>query len=446
MQVEEVNIEGLNRCYKVTIPKQTLSDKLDSKITEMQPQVRLKGFRPGKVPEKHIRKMFGSSIMQDIVQELISESSQQALTTHNIRPAGQPQIEMRSDGSAVNLGQADLEYELRVETIPEFEPTDMEVLKFTRLQCEVSDEVLTERLTQMVEGQKSYRKKAKTAKARKDDAVLINFSGQIDGEAFEGGSMESHQLVLGSESFIPGFEDQLIGAKAGETLDIKVHFPDDYGAADLAGKEAIFATEVLEVQGAQDAELNDAFAIQLGLDSLEMLKSRVKESLEKDYAQQSRLKLKRAILDELDGHHDFALPPKMVEAEFQTIWQQVLKEKEAGNLDAEDAKKSEKELEKEYRKISERRVRLGLILAEMGQKATVQISDEELQQALINEARNYPGQEQKVVEFYQKNPQAMAQLRAPVFEEKVIDLIIEKASITDKMVTKDILFAEDEMI
>jgi len=258
--------------------------------------------------------------------------------------------------------------------------------------------------------------------------------------------MEGHQLVLGSGSFIPGFEDQLIGTKAGDKLDVTVSFPEDYQAADLAGKEAVFETEVLEVQGAQDATPDDEFAKKFGMDSLDKLKETLKEGLDNEHDVQSRMKLKRAILDELDKKHSFELPPNMVESEFQNIWAQVQAEKEAGQLDEDDLKKTDKQLEKDYRKISERRVRLGLVLAEMGQKENIDITNEELQQAMIAEARRYPGQEQQVIEFYQKNPQAIAQLRAPIFEEKVVDLIIEKADVKDKKVKKDVLFEEDEMI
>lgn len=446
MQIEELNAEGLSRTYSVTIPKEELASKLEEKIKEMQPQVSLKGFRPGKVPTSHIRKMFGQSIMKDVVEDVLNESSQQAINDNKIRPAGQPKIDLRANGEDVTKGEADLEYQLTVETIPEFEPVDPEGLKFTRLTCEAGDADIQERLDQLAGSQKVYKKKAKTAKAKKDDAVLINFTGRIDGEAFDGGAMEGHQLVLGSGTFIPGFEDQLIGVKAGDKLDVAVTFPEDYQAADLAGKEAIFETEVLEVQGEKDAVVDDALAEKFGMESLDKLKEVIKEQVDGEYEMQVRMKLKRAILDELDKQHDFELPPGMVEAEFGNIWQQVQSEKEAGQLDEEDAKKSDEDLEGDYRKIAQRRVRLGLVLAEMGQKADIQISNEELQQAMIAEARQYPGQEQQVVEFYQKNPQAIAQLRAPIYEEKVVDLIVEKAKVTDKKVDKDTLFEEDDMI
>ncbi len=446
MQIEELEAKGLSRTYSVKVPKEDLAEKLEAKIKEMQPQVSLKGFRPGKVPAAHIRKMFGQSIMKDVVEDVLNETSQKAMNDNKIRPAGQPKIDLRANGDEVTKGKADLEYQMTVEMIPEFEPVDPEKLKFTRLTSEIDDKAVEERLGNFASGQKTYKKKAKTAKAKKEDAVLINFTGRIDGEAFDGGAMEGHELVLGSGTFIPGFEDQLIGSKAGDKLDVTVSFPADYGSADLAGKEAVFETEVLEVRGAADAKIDDALAEKFGFESLDKLKEVVTEQLENEYKMQSRMKLKRSILDELDGKHKFDLPPGMVEAEFSSIWAQVQAEKEAGNLDEEDAKKTDKQLEKDYRKIAERRVRLGLVLAEMGQKAEINVTNEELQQSMIAEARRYPGQEQQVIEFYQKNPQAVAQLRAPIYEEKVVDLIIEKAKVTDKKVASDKLFEEDEMI
>lgn len=446
MQIEEVESKGLSRTYSVTVPKEDLEKKLAAKIKEMQPQVSLKGFRPGKVPTAHIRKMFGQSIMKDVVEDALNESSQKAMNDNKIRPAGQPKIDLRANGEEVTKGTADLEYQMTVETIPEFEPVNPEKLKFTRLTSEIDGGAVEERMGNFASGQKTYKKKAKTAKAKKEDAVLINFVGRIDGDAFDGGAMDEHELVLGSGTFIPGFEEQLIGAKAGDKLDVKVSFPENYGAAELAGKEAVFETEVLEVRGAQDAKIDDELAKKFGFEDLDKFKEVVKEQLESEYGVQSRLKLKRAILDELDKKHTFDLPPGMVDAEFSNIWSQVQAEKEAGNLDEEDAKKTDKQLEKDYKKIAERRVRLGLVLAEIGQKAEVNVTNEEVQQAMIAEARQYPGQEQQVFEFYQKNPQAVAQLRAPIYEEKVVDLIIEKAKVTDKTVDKDELFKEDEMI
>ncbi len=446
MQVKELKAKGLSRSFEITVTKEDLAKKFEAKIKEMQPQVSLKGFRPGKVPTSHIRKMFGPSIMNDVVQEVVTESTQKTLEDNKVRPAGQPKIDLRANGADVTSGKADLEYTLGVETIPEFEPVDPATLKFTRLSAEVDAKDVEERLADMAKEQVSYKKKAKTTKAKKDDAVLINFVGRVGGEPFDGGAMDGHQLVIGSGSFIPGFEDQLIGSKAGDKLDVTVTFPKDYQVDTLAGKEAVFETEVLEVQGAKPSELDDDFAKKFGMDDLKALTEAMTKQAEGEMDGQVRMKLKRAILDELDKKHTFDLPPNMVEAEFGAIWAQVEKEKEAGQLDEEDAKKTEKKLKADYMKIAERRVRLGLVLAEMGAKADVQISNDELQAAMIAEARRYPGQEQQVVEFYQKNPDAIAQLRAPIYEEKVVDHIIETAKVTDKKVSREVLFEEDAMI
>ena len=446
MNVKELKSEGLSKTFEVSVSKEDLEGKLEAKIKEMQPQVSIKGFRPGKVPASHIRKMFGQSIMRDVVEETVNETSQQAINDNKLRPAGQPKVDLRANGEDVTNGKADLEYTMTVELIPDFEVADFEKLKFTRLTTEADEKAVEERIKKLAAGSKSYKKKAKTAKAKDGDAVLIDFVGTVDGVAFDGGAMEGHQLVLGSNSFIPGFEEGLIGVKAGDELDVKVTFPADYQAADLAGKDAVFATKVIEVQGAVDAKIDDELAVKFGLEDLGKLHEIIKEQTEAEFETQSRMKLKRAILDELDKKHSFDLPPGMVEAEFENIWAQVQAEKQAGQLDEDDAKKTDKQLEKDYRKIAERRVRLGLVLAEIGQKEEVAITNEELQGAMIAEARRYPGQEQQVIEFYQKNPNAISQLRAPIFEEKVVDLIIEKAKITDKKVKEAVLFEEDPMI
>ncbi|MEE9271764.1 MAG: trigger factor [Robiginitomaculum sp.] len=446
MDIKEVKTEGLSYTFEITIKKADLNKKLEAKIKKMQPEVNLKGFRPGKVPTVHIRKMYGPSIMNDVVQEVVSETTQKALDDNKLRPAGQPKIDLRANGEDVTKGKADLEYTLTVETIPEFEPADPGKMEFTRLVTDVDAKDVTGQIEEMAKGQKTYKKKAKTAKAKKDDAVLINFVGRVDGETFDGGAMDEHQLVLGSDSFIPSFEDQLIGAKAGDKLDVTVTFPKEYQVDALAGQEAVFETEVLEVQGAADAKLDDDFAKKMGFKDMKELEETVSQQAKAELEGQSRMKLKRAILDELDKKHSFDLPQNMVEAEFGGIWAQVEKEKEAGTLDEDDVKKTDKKLKADYMKIAERRVRLGLVLAEMGSKAEIQISNEELQQAMIAEARRHPGQEQQVLEFFQKNQDAVTQLRAPIFEEKVVDLIIEKAKMTDKKVDRDELFKEDPMI
>ena len=444
IKITKTNEKGLTYSFAVCVAKNYLANKLEGKIKEMQPKVNLKGFRVGKVPVAHIRKMYGRSIMNDVIEQTINESSQQALADNKVRPAGQPKIEMIDKPEDIIDGKADLNYTIEVEVIPEFEPVNAATLTFTRLTSDIADEEIEARIKELTAAQKSYKKKAKTAKAKKNDAVLINFKGRVDGEVFEGGTAEGHQLVIGSNTFIPGFEEQLIGTKAGETLEVAVSFPEEYQVAELAGKPAVFTTEILEVQGECETILDDELAKKFGLEDLKALQDTMKTQMENEYENQSRTKLKRVILDELDKKHNFDLPPQMVEAEFSGIWAQIEKEKEQGSLDQADKKKSDKALKAEYRKIAERRVRLGLVLAEMGTKTDITISNEELSQAVMAEAQRYPGQEQMVIDFYKKNPNAIDNMRAPLYEEKVIDFIVEKAKIVDKTVAKDELFAEDD--
>ncbi len=436
--------EGLSRVYKVSVTAADLQQRLDQRIEEIRPQMNLKGFRPGKVPASHVRKMFGKSIMGEVVEAMVQETSQKAIADADVRPAGQPEMHMESDMEAVMDGKADLSYHMHLDVMPDFEPVDVATLKITRPVADIGDAEIDERIAQIAESNPQFTKRAKTAKARKDDAVVMDFLGKLDGEPFDGGAAEGHTLVLGSNSFIPGFEDQLIGAKAGDTLEVNVTFPEGYQAENLAGKPAVFEVTVHEVRAPKTAEINDEFAKGLGLEGLDQLKQLVTEQIEKDFSGASRDKAKRNLLDKLDEAHDFELPPKMVDAEFEQIWQQLQAEMDAGRGDPEDKGKSDDELKDEYRKIAERRVRLGLVLAEIGRKAEIVIDQQEVQQAIIKEARNFPGQEREVVEFFQKNENAMAQLRAPIYEDKVVDHILETAKVTDKKVSTEKLLAESE--
>ena len=333
---------------------------------------------------------------------------------------------------------------MNVDVMPEFEPADVSKLAITRPVADVSQEQIDEALGRIAEQNTQYEARAKTAKAKDGDAVVMDFVGKIDGEAFEGGSAEQQTLVIGSGQFIPGFEDQLVGVKAGDEKDVTVTFPEEYGAADLAGKEAVFEVKVHEVRAPKTAELDDEFAKGLGLESLEQLTGLVKDQLKAEHDGASRAKAKRNLLDQLDEAHSFDLPPNMVEQEFNQIWQQLQAEMDAGRTADEDKDKSEDELKEEYRKIAERRVRLGLVLAEIGRVADVRISEQEVNQALIREARQYPGQETQVVEFFRNNPGAMAQLRAPIYEDKVVDHILEVAEITEETVSREELFKEED--
>lgn len=436
--------EGLSRMYKVSVPAADLQKRLTDRIEEIRPQMNLKGFRPGKVPVAHVRKMYGKSIMGEVIEAVVQETSQKAIADADVRPAGQPEMHMESDMEAVMDGKADLAYHMHIDIMPDFEPTDIKKLTIKKPVAEVSDAELEERLGQIAESNQKFDKRGKTAKARNGDAVVMDFTGKIDGEPFEGGAAEGHTLVLGSNSFIPGFEDQLVGSKAGEEKDVKVTFPEDYQAAHLAGKEAVFEVKIHEVREPKTPDVDEEFAKGLGLEGLDKLKELVGEQIKGEFATASRAKAKRHLLDQLDEKHDFELPPKMVEAEFDQIWQQLQAEMDAGRTADEDKDKSEDELKAEYRKIAERRVRLGLVLAEIGRAAEITINEQEVQQALINEARNFPGQERQVIEFFQKNQNAMAQLRAPIYEDKVVDHILATAKVKEETVSKEELLKEDE--
>lgn len=440
MNVTETKSEGLSREFRVSIPKGELAAKLNAKISEMAPKVNLKGFRPGKVPPAHIKKMFGKSIMADIVNDVVQESSDKALADKSLRPASRPSIKLDTDQEKLIAGEADLDYSMALEVMPEFEPTDITTISLERMVAEVTEDEINDALKRLADNNKSYE--TKEGKAETGDAVVIDFVGSINGERFDGGSAEGHTLVIGSGRFIPGFEDQLIGAAAGDDVKVNVTFPEDYQVDTLKGKPALFEVKVHEVKAPKAVEIDDAFAKTLGLESLDSLKDAIKSQIAGELSFATRQQVKRVLLDALDERHSFDLPPLMVKAEFDQIWSQFEAEKSAGRLSEEDKGKSDDELKAEYRKIAERRVRLGLVLAEIGRRADVQITNEEVVRALRQEASRYPGQERQVIDFYTKNQAAMAQLRAPIYEEKVVDYILEKATVTDRTVTREELMKE----
>ena len=440
MNVTETKSEGLSREFRVTIPKGELAAKLNDKITEMQPKMSLKGFRPGKVPAAHIKKMYGKSIMGDIVNDLVNESSTKALEEKALRPASRPSIHLDVAADKVVAGEADLDYHMHVEVMPDFEPTDVTALTIERLVSEPSEDEINDSLKRLAENNKSYA--TKEGKAEKDDQVVIDFVGSIDGVKFDGGAAEDMPLVIGSGRFIPGFEDQLIGASAGDEVNVNVTFPEEYQVDTLKGKPALFEVKVKEVKGPKETEIGDEFAATLGLENLDALKGALKNQLSGDLNFATRQQVKRVLLDALDERHSFDLPPLMVKAEFEQIWAQFEQEKKADRLSDEDKGKSDEELKGEYQKIAERRVRLGLVLAEIGRRANVQVTNEELSQVLRQEAQRYPGQERQVIDFYRQNPGALSQLQAPIYEEKVVDYILSKATVNDKTVTREELMKE----
>ncbi|MCI5044258.1 MAG: trigger factor [Aquisalinus sp.] len=441
MEVIEKNSEGLSREFTIKVPFTELDGKLSAKLEEMKGQVHLKGFRPGKAPVSFLKKMYGKGMMGELIQETINEASQKALEDNNLQPAMPPSPQFR-DGliDDVVAGKADLEYDMHVEVLPEIEPADVASLQLTKMVADVPQEDIDETLSNIADQNKSYKARGKTAKAKDGDKLIIDFVGRIDGEEFEGGKAEGTELVLGSAQFIPGFEDQLVGTKAGDKKDVSVTFPTEYAAEHLAGKEAVFEVDVTEVQAPETVEINDDMAKNVGFDDLSSLTESVKERLQESFSGQSRLHMKRHILDKLDELHSFDLPPGMVNAEFDQIWQQV----QQAELDDEDKEKSEDELKEEYRKIAERRVRLGLVLAEIGKRAEVEVPQEDMNRALQMQAQQFGMPIQQLAEFYQGNPQALAQLRAPLFEDRVVDYIIERADVTEKTVSKDELMKDPD--
>jgi len=442
MQLTERRSEGLLRVYDVVVPASELQQKLNAKIAEVQPKVRINGFRPGKVPVSHIRKVYGQSMMQDIINDAVQSSTRQSL--ENVRAASEPSLDLKSDIQQVVAGTSDLQFELSLEIMPEFEPVDLKTISLTRPVAPVSDEQVDEALAELARAQREFEDK--DGAAADGDQVIVDFTGRIDGEAFDGGSATDAPVVIGSNQFIPGFEGQLIGAKAGEERTLNVTFPEDYGVERLKGKAAQFETKIKTVRAPKESAPDDAWAANLGFESLGALKDALRQRIESEHAAQSRAKAKRSLFDAFDAKHDFDLPPRMVEAEFNQIWQQVDADRTAGRLDPSDEGKSDEDLRKEYHDIAERRVRLGLLLAEIGRRHKLEVSNEEITNAIAAQARNYPGQERQIFEAYQRNPNLVAQVRAPLYEEKVVDYVLELVNVTNDTVTREVLFADDDEV
>ena len=446
MQIVEKSGEGLSRVYGVTVPVADLNARLDARIAEVTPTLNIKGFRPGKVPQAHVRRLYGKSLMSEVVQQTLSEGAQKVLTDNNLRPAGEPDLKPEGDFEKAIEGKADLAFEMAIDLMPEFEPVDAATLSLSKPVYAPTDAEVDDAVAELAKGNRTYAPRTgKTIKARDGDQVTIDFLGRIDGVAFEGGAAEDVDLVLGAARFIPGFEEQLVGAKPDADVTVNVTFPADYQAANLAGKDAVFDVKVKSVQAPVETAPDDALAERLGVESLEKLRELLRTNLQEQYAGASRFKLKRALLDQLDAKHDFPLPPKMVEAEFASIWEQVQQDKQAGGLSPEDAEKTDDQLQKEYRKIAERRVRLGLVLAEVGRANNVQVTEQELTEAIRREAMKYGAQAAEVFKLLRENQNAQAQLRAPIFEDKVVDLMVAKAKVKEKKVSKAVLMKEDDL-
>jgi trigger factor len=444
MQITQTVSEDLRRQFTVTVPASELDSRVTKRLEEMKPRVNLKGFRPGKAPVSFLKKQFGKSVMGEVVEQAVNEGSQKAISDNQLKPALQPRIEPMGDVTEVVNGKADLQFTVTVDLMPEFQTADVSKLTVERLTAEVGDADIDEALQTLAKQSRGYAVRGEGDAAEKDDIVKIDFAGSIDGVEFPGGKGEDFNLTLGSGQFIPGFEDQLIGAKAGEQRDVKVAFPADYHVADLAGKDAVFAVTMKEIKAPEEPKVDDDLAKKMGLENLAALKDRVRDQVKADFNAASRLHLKRRVLDALDTAHDFPLPPAMVEAEFAAIWAQVEAELKREGKTAADEGKTEDELKAEYRAIAERRVRLGLVLGKLGEQNGITIAGDEVNRAVMARARQFPGQEQQVFQYYASNPQAQAEIRAPLFEDKVVDFIAELAQVNDKPVDRETLFKDPD--
>ena len=425
MQVTETLKDGLKRSYTITVPAADLDAKVNEKLVEAQPEVEMKGFRKGKVPMAILRKQFGERLLGDAMQDAIDGAMKKHFDETGDRPALQPKVEMQG-GETWKKGD-DVIVEMSYEALPEIPEVDLSKLKLEKLVVKADDKAVTEALENLAKSAKNFEDRKKGAKAKEGDQVVIDFVGKIDGEPFEGGAGEDYPLELGSGSFIPGFEDQLVGAKAGDEVAVKVSFPAEYGAKHLAGKDAVFDCTV-------PAEIDDELAKQFGAESLEALKGQISERLEAEYAGAARQVMKRALLDALDKLVKFDLPPSLVEAEAGQIAHQLWHDEHPDHHGHDHPEITPTD---EHKSLAERRVRLGLLLAEIGRKEKVEVTDAEMTQAVMSQARQYPGQERAFFEFVQKNPHMQQQLRAPIFEDKVVDLIVAGAKVTEKEVSKD---------
>lgn len=449
MQVTETLNSGLKREFKVVVNAAELSSKMDAKLKDMAGRAQIKGFRPGKVPVAHLKNMYGKSLMAEVIQTTVDAQTKQVFADRNLKPAYQPEVKLPEDEAEVNAvidGKQDLAFSLAVEVIPDFEVKDFSGIELHKHVVAASDGQMNEALKRLLDQYKSFEAKEEGAKAANGDKVNINFVGSIDGVEFTGGKGDDIPLEIGSNQFIPGFEEQLVDAKVGDDVTVNVTFPENYSSAELAGKAAQFAVHVNGIEVPAEGKIDDDFAKRLGFEDLGKLTDMVKAGLEREFAQMTNMKLKRDVLDAMDTQYSFELPERLVEAEFNNIWAALNTEMQKAGKSFADENTTEEEARKEYRTISERRVRLGLVLGTIGEKEGVTVTDQELQQALISRARQFPGQEKQVFDYYRKNSNALMELRGPIFEQKVVDVIVGKAKVTDKTVTQEELRAlvEDE--
>ena len=427
MEVVETKNEGLVRDYKITIAANDIEQRVDARIAEVGKTASLPGFRPGKVPQKVLKQRFGQAVMGEVLEAAVQDSSQEVLTERGLRPAGQPKIEI------VSFDQGkDLEYDLSVEILPDIGDVDLSGLELERIKVVPSESEIDDAIDRIVKQNRETKPVEEPRPVQTGDIVVMDFEGKIDDVPFDGGKGDGIRLEIGSEQFIPGFEDQLVGAEIDKQLDVKVSFPEDYGAEELAGKDAVFDCTVREIHEGVEVTVDDEFAKSLGMESLDALRSAVSDQLGTEYNRMTRERTKRQLLDKLAEGHDFDVPPRMAEDEFNQIWHQIEHAKEEDQLDDDDKGKSDDELREQYKEIADRRVRLGLLLSHIGETNSLTVTQEEVNREIMDQARQLPGQEQMVIEYYRDNPQAMASLQAPIFEDKVVDFILEMAKVDEK--------------
>jgi trigger factor len=447
MQVTETLVEGLKHEFQISVPASDLDAKAGARLVDLKDKVRLNGFRPGKVPVSHLKKVYGRSVMAETIDQTIRDTNSQIFTERGFRLATEPKITMPTEEKAVEdilAGKSDLTYTVSIEVVPSIALADFKSFTVEKPVAEVTDTDVDDAIKRIADQNRAYAAKGEGAKAETGDRVTISFKGTIDGAPFDGGTGEGIQVTIGSNTFIPGFEEQLIGIAAGETRTLKVSFPKNYASEKLAGQPAEFETTATLIEAPQETEINDEFAKTLGLESLDKLKEAARERLSSEFAGTTRQRVKRLLLDRLDDAHRFEAPPSLVEEEFNLMWNSIKAEMESSGKTFADEDTTEEEAKAEYHKIADRRVRLGLVLSEIGEKNKITVTDDEVSRAVIERARQMPGREKEVWDYYRSNANALAQLRAPIYEDKVVDFILELANVTEKKVTREELFKEDE--
>jgi trigger factor len=447
MQVTETLVEGLKHEFQISVPASDLDAKADARLVDLKDKVRLNGFRPGKVPVSHLKKVYGRSVMAETIDQTIRDTNSQIFTERGFRLATEPKITMPTEQKAVEdilAGKSDLTYTVSIEVVPAIQLADFKSFTVEKPVADVTDADVDEAIKRIADQNRTFAAKGEGAKAETGDRVTISFKGTINGEPFDGGAGEGIQVAVGSNTFIPGFEEQLLGIAAGETRTLQVSFPKNYASDKLAGQPAEFETTATLIEAPQATEINDEFAKTLGLESLDKLKEAARERLAAEFAGATRQRVKRMLLDRLDETHRFEAPPSLVEEEFNLMWNSIKAEMESSGKSFADEDTTEEAAREEYRKIADRRVRLGLVLSEIGEKNKITVTDDEVSRAVIERARQMPGREKEVWDYYRNNANALAQLRAPIYEDKVVDFILELANVTEKKVTREDLYKDDE--